>query len=62
MVTHGLFTGGAWKGLWQYGVQVIYCTDTVPLPPELHDDRIQVLSIIPVLKEAIQEKVMGWEA
>lgn len=51
MVTHGLFTGDSWKEIWDLGVNTIYCTDTVPL--KIQDDRIQKLSIIPLLKESL---------
>jgi len=30
-VTHGLFTGDAWRKLWGMGVKSIACTDTVPV-------------------------------
>lgn len=33
MVTHGLFTGSAWRKLWKLGVKAIACTDTVPFRP-----------------------------
>jgi ribose-phosphate pyrophosphokinase len=29
-VTHGLFTGNAWRELWELGVEAIYTTDSVP--------------------------------
>ncbi len=46
MVTHGLFTGLAWKKLWKLGVKKIYCTNTVPLSKKLSQEtRISVLPI-----------------
>lgn len=39
MVTHGLFTGSAWKKLWKLGVKKIYCTNTVPLHQKLSTER-----------------------
>lgn len=48
MVTHGLFTGDGWQRLWSLGVSQICCTDTVPLA--VRDERIRVLSVLPVLK------------
>lgn len=46
MVTHGLFTGTAWKKLWKLGVKKIYCTDTVLLPLKLKKNpRISVLPL-----------------
>jgi ribose-phosphate pyrophosphokinase len=49
MVTHGLFTGTAWRELWRLGVDRIYCTDSMPLPPELGGLPITVLSVASVL-------------
>jgi ribose-phosphate pyrophosphokinase len=50
LVSHGLFTGTAWEGLWSRGVAGIACTDTVPLPERLAGDRrITVLSVAPLL-------------
>ena len=46
MVTHGLFTGTAWKKMWELGVKKIYCTDTVPLSEKLRKEaHISVLHI-----------------
>ncbi|MCL4387075.1 ribose-phosphate diphosphokinase, partial [Patescibacteria group bacterium] len=59
MVTHGLFTGKEWEKLWGLGVKRIYCTDTVPLPKKALSERITVLSIIPLLVEALKEKYQG---
>lgn len=53
MVTHGLFTGDEWKGLWELGVSRIFCTDTVPLPAEKWSGRIVRLSIAPMLASAL---------
>ncbi|HEX2951486.1 MAG TPA: ribose-phosphate diphosphokinase, partial [Armatimonadota bacterium] len=55
MVTHGLFTGDKWQQLWQMGVQTIYVTNTVPLPERLANDNIRVLSIAPLLRDAIRD-------
>lgn len=56
MVTHGLFTGTAWKKLWNLGVKKIYCTDTVPLCPRVrHEAHIFVLPI-QSLKEVFHGK------
>lgn len=56
MVTHGLFTGDRWQKLWQLGVDRIYCTDTVPVSPEVQKDkRVTVLpAVIPLFKEYIE--------
>jgi ribose-phosphate pyrophosphokinase len=45
MVTHGLFTGVRWKELWRFGVNQIFCTDTIPLPAGLDEGNIVRLSI-----------------
>lgn len=37
-VTHPLFTGSYWQELWNYGVQKIICTDTIPLSPKIASD------------------------
>jgi len=49
LVTHGLFTGDAWQRLWEFGVERIYCTNSLPQPETAHDSRIRVLSIAPML-------------
>ena len=53
MVTHGLFTGNEWQGLWELGVSRIFCTDTVPLPAGIDQSRIVILSAVPLLAEAL---------
>jgi ribose-phosphate pyrophosphokinase len=54
MATHGLFTGTAWQRLWSLGVRRIYVTDSTPLPESLSGlDRIVVLSVAPLLSEAL---------
>jgi ribose-phosphate pyrophosphokinase len=53
MVTHGLFTGKEWEGLWELGVSRIICTDTVPRCAEASDPRIVTLSAIPLLAGAL---------
>lgn len=52
-VTHGFFTGSAWKKLWEYPVKHIYCTDTVPV--FLKDKRISTVSADQLLIHAITE-------
>lgn len=49
MVTHGLFTGIAWKELWSVGVRRILTSDTVPLRPGIDASNIRV---VPLLAEA----------
>lgn len=55
MVTHGLFTGSAWEKLWELGVQQIYCTDTILLPENARSKNIIVLSVVPLLAEALKK-------
>ena len=54
MVTHGLFTGTEWQGLWELAVSRIFCTDSIPLPAGIDQGRIVVLSSVPLLAEAIE--------
>ena len=54
MVTHGLFTGAAWKKLWLLKVQRIFCTDTVPATKDVFDEpRIKTLPIVQHLLEQL---------
>lgn len=53
MVTHGLFTGSEWKGLWELGVSRIFCTDTIPLAPAEGPGKIVTLSVVPLLAGAL---------
>jgi len=58
--THGLFTGRAIERLGgQQDIEEIVTTNTVPLPPEKHLPRMTVLSIAPLLAEAIQRIHIG---
>jgi len=52
MVTHGLFTGEAWKGLWSLGVRRILCTDSIP-PSGMGETDIVRLSIVPLLAKEL---------
>ena len=53
--THGLFTGQAVERLHgQPDIAEIVTTNTVPLPPEKHLPQMTVLSIAPLLAEAIR--------
>jgi ribose-phosphate pyrophosphokinase len=54
MVTHGLFTGDRWKRLWQLGVKRIFCTDTVPLPPDANASGIVPLSVVPLIARELR--------
>jgi len=53
MVTHGLFTGDDWKGLWGLGVSRIFRTDTIPAPAEPANSKVVTLSVTPLLKAAL---------
>ncbi len=58
--THGLFTGQAIARLSsQQDIEEIVTTNTVPLPPEKLLPRMTVLSIAPLLAEAIQRIHVG---
>lgn len=53
MVTHGLFTGDEWTGLWELGVSRIFRTDTIPTPAEPTNGRVVTLSVTPLLAKAL---------
>ena len=58
--THGLFTGKAIARLRaETGVAEIVTTDTVPLPPEKRLPNMRVLSVAPLLAEAIRRIHLG---
>jgi ribose-phosphate pyrophosphokinase len=58
--THGLFTGAAIERLaGEADVEEIVTTDTVPISPEKHVPKLTVLSIAPLLAEAIQRIHVG---
>jgi len=59
MVTHGLFTGDRWKKLFELGVERIFCTDSIPLPPHLDVSRIVRLPVAPLLVQAMTGKGAG---
>jgi len=51
--THGLLSGPAVKRLEESPIKEVVITNTIPLPPEKKLDKIQVLSVAPLLGEAI---------
>jgi ribose-phosphate pyrophosphokinase len=51
-VTHGLFTGRAWRQLFQLGVGVIHTTDSVPSAAASASERVHVHPIRPLLEHA----------
>jgi ribose-phosphate pyrophosphokinase len=52
--THGLLVGGAVERLQQAPIDGLILTDTIPLPPEKQIPKITVLSVAPLLGEAIK--------
>lgn len=52
--THGVFCGDAMQRIRQAPIERVVITDTIPLAPEKQDDRIKVLSVAPLLGEAIK--------
>lgn len=51
-VSHGLFTGAAWRRLWDLGVETIVCTDSVGAPAT-DDPRVKIVGCAPVLRAAL---------
>jgi ribose-phosphate pyrophosphokinase len=52
--THGLMVGSAFEKVQAAPVDALILTDTVPLPPEKQMDKLTVLSVAPLLGEAIK--------
>lgn len=52
--THGVLCGKAIENLQKAPIKSIVITDTIPLPPEKKLEKIQVLSVAPLLGEAIK--------
>jgi len=52
--THGIFCGEAIKKIESSPVDKVVVTDTIPLAPEKHIPRIEVLTVAPLLGEAIK--------
>ncbi len=51
--THPVFSGPAIDRLKNSVIDTVVCTDTIPLPPEKQIDKIQVLSVAPIIAKAI---------
>ena len=51
--THGVFSGPAIDRLKNAAIEKVLITDTLPLPPEKQIDKIEVLSVAPVIARAI---------
>ena len=56
---HGVFSNPAVERLRDPAITEIVTTDTVPLPPEKHLDKITVLSVAPLLAQAIERIHIG---
>jgi ribose-phosphate pyrophosphokinase len=52
--THGVLCGPAYKNLAESPIKSLVITDTIPLPPEYRTETIAVLSVAPLLGEAIK--------
>ncbi len=52
--THGVLCGDAINRIREAPVEGVVVTDTIPLPPERRLDRIRVLTVAPLLGEAIK--------
>lgn len=53
VTTHGVFSGPAIDRLKNSVIDTVVCTDTLPLPPEKQIDKIQVISVAPIIARAI---------
>jgi ribose-phosphate pyrophosphokinase len=51
--THGIFSGPAIDRLKNSAVETVLVTDTLPLPPEKMIDKMEVLSVAPIIARAI---------
>ncbi len=53
LVTHGLFTGERWTGLWELGVQRLFCTDSIPAPPDGQRAGVVSLPVASLLEQQL---------
>jgi ribose-phosphate pyrophosphokinase len=51
--THGVFASGALELVREAGIDRVYVTDTIPLPDDAPADLIEVVTVAPLLAEAI---------
>ena len=51
--THAVLSGDAVARFSESSIEELVCTDTVPVPPEKRNGQVQVISIAPLLGEAI---------
>jgi ribose-phosphate pyrophosphokinase len=54
MATHGLFSGPAVDRLKNSRIEKVVVTNTLPLPPEKQFDKVEVLSVAPIIADAIR--------
>jgi ribose-phosphate pyrophosphokinase len=54
LATHGVLAGNAMEKLMAAPIEEIVITDSIPLPPDKQHPRLRVLSVAPLLAEAIQ--------
>lgn len=52
--THGVFSGPAKDRLSSSVIEEIVVTDTLPIPPEKHFQKLKVLSVAPIIADAIR--------
>ena len=57
MATHGVLSGPAIDRLKNSAIERVVLTNTLPLPPEKQIDQIEVLSIAPLIAEALSRRV-----
>lgn len=53
-VTHGVLCSNSLERLQNAPIDTVVITDTIPLPPEKHIDKLRVVSVAPLLAEAIK--------
>jgi ribose-phosphate pyrophosphokinase len=53
MATHGVLSGPAVDRLKNSPIRRVVLTNTLPLPPEKEIDKIEVLSIAPIIADAL---------
>ena len=53
MATHGVLSGPAVERLKNSPISRVVITNTLPLPPEKQIDKIEVLSIAPLIADAL---------
>ncbi len=54
LATHGVLAADAVEKLTNSPIEEIVITDSIPLPPEKHHEKIKILSVAPLLAEAIR--------